>query len=104
MYSVEKMAPEFDGISLLKLYNSLMEDLENQIDKDVLTEKIIEAGFNPAVDNNKYVCRLVDKKAYRVDDNFPRITHSMLNKAISKAEYSILKTQIAEFEVDYEHI
>ena len=104
VYSVEKMAPEFDGVSLLKVYNWLMEDLDNQQDKDVLTDKIIEAGFNPSVDVNKYVCRLVDKKAFVVDENFPKITHSMVNAAISKAEYSILKTQISDFEEDYEQL
>ena len=97
IFHMEKMSPEFKGCSLNALATEIMTSLALDTDRDLLADKLAEAGyvFNEVYDN--YVYNVVKVETYRVTEDFPRIRYENLPRGIIKVKYEIELSSIEKF-------
>lgn len=89
VYQLERMAPEYHGLSLNQICNDILSCMTSLADKDLFLEKLQKVGFvfSPQYDN--YVYEFRNKTIYKVDRSFPKLTHDTVQKAIEKATYEL---------------
>ena len=94
IFQVERMAEEYDGVSLNKLVTGILNQITSVYDKDVFTSKLQDAhySYSPKYDEYVYELRTVDE--YLVTANFPRITRASISPAIAKASFDITIAEI----------
>ena len=100
VYKMEKMSPNFDGLSLNKLVRQILDSIELDSDKDLFIEKLKKVGYSY---NDSYDCsvyNLITKDSFIVNDDFPRFRASQLPKGIGKIQYEILLPLIEKFKVE----
>ena len=97
MYSLEKMSPSFNGITLNKLVQSVMEMLMLDTDKDIYLEKLKQTGYAYSDVYDNYVYNYVCKESYIVSENFPRLKAAHLPTGIGRVQYEILLSLISQF-------
>ena len=97
IFQVERMAEEYDGISLNKLASGILSQITSVYDKDIFTSKLQDANysFNPKYDEYVYELRTVDE--YKVTLGFPRITRSDISPAIAKASFDLTIAEILPY-------
>lgn len=97
IFHMEKMSPEFKGCSLNALATEIMTSLALDTDRDLLADKLAEAGygFNEVYDN--FVYNVVKVETYRVAEDFPRIKYENLPRGIIKVKYEIELSSIEKF-------
>lgn len=98
LFEMEKMSQEFNGYSLNNVIRAFINELNENL-VDLFLEKLRACGYTYDDNYDKYVYRIVSKKVYLVNDDFPRITKENLPNSIVKIEYEILKHNISCFEV-----
>lgn len=99
VYQLEKMSETYDGITLNKLFNEIVNLLNLQIDMDIFTDIMLTSGYtyDSEYDTIVYELRQVDK--YRVDNQFPKLSHNNVSSAIIKARYEIALSEIENFKI-----
>lgn len=97
VYSMEKMSPSFNGISLNSLVASINKLLILDTDKDIFFSKLKQVGYsyNEVYDN--YTYNYVSKTKYEVKDDFPRIKKDMVPLGIGKINYEIYLSSIEKY-------
>lgn len=100
VYSFEKMSSSFAGVTLNKLVATILKQLEYEFDRDILLEKLKQAGYayNEVYDN--YVYNLVKIETYLVDDHFPRIKAEQMPNGIIKVQYEVALSMIEKNKED----
>lgn len=94
--SLEKMSQAFKGITLNKLVKDVIETLDEN-DKDLFINQISLQGYIMNDYYDKFVYALVDIKNYKVEDGFPRLKRTEVNKNITKAQYELSLLGIKKF-------
>ena len=97
IYYLEKMSPEFNGVTLNKLVNEIMAKLENSMDRDVFLDKLNQSGYVNSSIYDNFVYNVVRVEQYRVDENFPRIKSKNLPYGIIGVKYNIEIPCIMDF-------
>lgn len=99
IYQVEKMAIEYDGLTLNKLVSSIFNMIPDMSDRDILMDKLYNAkySYNSKYDDFVYEVRSMD--TYQVRDNFPRICRANIPSAISKASFDLTISEILPFKL-----
>lgn len=94
---LEKMSLEFNGITLNKIIDNILNTIEKQEDKDLFLTKISLQGyeFNDYYDNFNYAFCGFEK--YIVNNAFPRLKKANINESIVKAQYDISLLGIKKF-------
>ena len=100
VYSLEKMSPSFNGISLNKLVLEITNSLYFENDKDIFLEKLKQVGYAYNDFYDSFVYNLIGKDTFVVSCDFPRIKRDSLPLGIGKVEYEIELTQIEKYKED----
>ena len=97
IFQLERMAEEYEGISLNKLVTETINQLTSVNDKDIFTSKLQDAhySYHPKYDEYVYELRTVDK--YLVTADFPRITRADISPGIAKASFDIAIAEISSY-------
>ena len=93
------MSETYDGITLNKLFNEIVNLFNLQMDIDLFTDIMLTSGYtyDPDYDTIVYEVRQIDK--YRVDNKFPKLSHKNVSSAIIKARYEIALSEIENFKI-----
>ena len=99
VYRLEKMASEFDGISINKLVESLMSVMTSLHDKELFAEKLIgaEYSFESQYDSYVYVVKGIER--FVISDNFPRLERKKLHVAINSATYELTISELLDYKI-----
>lgn len=89
VYQLEKMGPKYDGITLNKLADQIINKISLLSDKEIFLDKLKKSGFSFSELYDDFVYDVKNKTRYKVDDNFPKIIKGEIHKAISKVKYEI---------------
>lgn len=97
VFQVERMAEEYNGITLNRLVTNLMNMIPSISDKDILVSKLKDYNYtyHPKYDN--YVYELRAKDEFVVDNKFPRISRANIPAAIAKASFDLIIVEILPF-------
>ncbi len=97
VYSLEKMSPAYNGISLNKLILETRQMFLSADDADTFLAKVAMQGY----EYNNYYDELVFEVSgltrYKVTDQFPKLTHANVPKEITKANYDLALAEIMSF-------
>lgn len=97
IYQLEKMSPEFDGVSLNKLVKKIYGELGIDALRDVFLQKLSDRAykFESAYDNFVYATPTMDR--YEVSADFPCLRRDDKLDAISQVKYDLLLTKIEKY-------
>lgn len=89
VYSFEKLSPVSLELSLNRLSSEILNSIEFDLDKEIFTSKLIEAGYYGEEYYENFVYSLKSANSYLVNLDFPRLERHSLNGAIIDARYSL---------------
>ena len=97
VYKLQKMSPSFDGITLNRLVNEILDSLSLDNDKDLFASKLQQVGYvyNEHYDDFVYEVSSMDK--YIVNKDFPKIKKESIMEGIGSIKYEILLGYIETF-------
>ena len=97
VWSLERMGANFNGVSLNKLILETRNLFTPGEERDNFLAKVAIQGYeyNDYYDN--FVYEISNCVRYRVSDNFPRLTHSLIPPAVTKASYELALTELTPF-------
>lgn len=99
VYQVEKMAPEYQGVSLNVIVKRILEKIESLPDKDLFLQKLRKAKYSYSPLYDEYVYEVRQHILYRVDETFPKLVRERLGKAIAKATYELNLSEIYKYRI-----
>lgn len=94
---LERMSPAFNGVTLSKLANKIMKELDSDEDLDKFISKLSEQGFDFDSETDDYVYQVLSVDRYAVNSSFPKIIRLEIPTAIVHAQYDISITSILPF-------
>ena len=97
VYKLEKMSPEYNGITLNKLARSIYENLVVDELKDLFFQKLTEAGFAFDSYYEQFVYTITSSDRYLVNNTFPCLRRSPIFAAISQVKYDLLLSKIEPY-------
>lgn len=97
VYFLEKMSPDFNGVTLNSLVQEIRSSLKFDKDVDLFFDKLMQAGYAPNDSYDDYVYSLKSSSRYRVYGSFPRIKKDSLPKGIVSVKYDILIAEIENY-------
>jgi hypothetical protein len=100
VFSLEKMSPRFDGISLNSLVLGIDALLTYEVEKDIFYEKLKRVGYSYNEIYDEYVYNYVGIARYRVNDDFPRLKADLLPLGVGKVSYELFLTLIEKYRED----
>lgn len=97
VYSIEKMSPSYNGITLNELVLQINNSLKLDENRDIFFEKLkqIKYSYNEVYDN--YVYENHGCNFYVVSNEFPRLKTANLPKGIGKIQYEIMLSHIEQY-------
>ncbi len=97
---LEKMSPQFNGITINKLINETLSKISSIEDRELFLNKISNMGYtpNPAYDNLVYIISNITK--YCVNEDFPKIKMQSIDKSIVKVNYEIALHGLEQFIIE----
>ena len=99
IYRLEKMASEFDGISINKLVESLMAIITSFHDKEIFMEKLNEAKYCFESQYDSYVYVINNIERFVISDSFPRLERKKLHVAINSATYELTISELLDYKI-----
>lgn len=99
VYKMEKMSPEFSGISLNSLVQKMAASFSDSELRDRFLDKVSSQGFSFREEYDDFVYRKKENMLFSVDIKFPRLTRRDIPEAILKATYEIALTEMAPFQI-----
>lgn len=100
VYALEKMSPEYNGITLNKLIVEIRNMFEDSDDRDLFMSKTALQGYEYHNYYDDFVYERIYRKNYRVTQDFPRLTPKDVPKSVIKAIYDIQLNEIKDFETN----
>lgn len=100
VYNMEQMSPAYDGVSLNKLGNSIINLLKTDENKDAFIRSVIDSGFCFDSVYDEFVYDITSLDRYLVNQTFPKLTKIDVNEAISKVQYEILLSEIQTHKIE----
>lgn len=99
VYALEKMSPEYKGITLNKLIVEMRNLFPDNDDRDLFMSKVALQGYEYHNYYDDFVYEQIYNKNFRVNSDFPRLTPDKVPEAVTKSIYDIDLNSIAEFEI-----
>jgi hypothetical protein len=99
VYQLEKMSETYDGITLNKLFNEIVNLFILQSDIDIFTDIMLASGYTYDSEYDAFVYEKKKMDKYCVDNQFPRLSHNNISSAIIKASYEIALSEIENFKM-----
>ena len=97
VYSLEKMSPAYNGISLNKLILETRQMFLSADDADTFLAKVAMQGYEYNNYYDDFVFEVSGLTRYKVTDQFPKLTHANVPKEITKANYDLALAEIMSF-------
>lgn len=97
VYSLEKMSPAYNGISLNKLILETRQMFLSADDADTFLAKVAMQGYEYNNYYDEFVFEVSGLTRYKVTDQFPKLTHANVPKEITKANYDLALAEIMTF-------
>lgn len=98
VFTLERMSPSFNGISLNKLVVDIISLLETVSQKELFIEKLKLYNFDFSQDYERNIYSMRNMALYLVkNDDFPMISRKILPSAISRVSYEIQITEIEQY-------
>lgn len=97
VYSLEKMSPAYNGISLNKLILETRQMFLSADDADTFLAKVAMHGYEYNNYYDEFVFEVSGLTRYKVTDQFPKLTHANVPKEITKANYDLALAEIMSF-------
>lgn len=97
VYSLEKMSPAYNGISLNKLILETRQMFLSADDADTFLAKVAMQGYEYNNYYDEFVFEVSGLTRYKVIDQFPKLTHANVPKEITKANYDLALAEIMSF-------
>ena len=98
VYTLERMSPSFNGISLNKLVVNIIASLETISQKELFIDKLKLYNYDFSQDYERSVYSIKDMSLYKIEnESFPRIRRKMLPNAISRVSYEIQLREIENY-------
>lgn len=96
---LEKMSPSFNGITLNSLVWAICNEIESIEYRDLFLLKVETSGYAYNLAYDSFVYALKSIKRYAVDDDFPKMTPSLVPTGIVSAKYEISLLTIKNKEI-----
>lgn len=103
VFQLEKMSPVYDGITLNKLANGLLNTMSNDFNRDSLLNKLADNDFYFDSAYDEYVYEVTIGERYHVTASFPKLTTHDVSEAICRAQYDILLSEIQGYKIDWDY-
>lgn len=97
VYSLEKMSPAYNGISLNKLILETRQMFLSADDADTFLAKVAMQGYEYNNYYDEFVFEANGLTRYKVTEQFPKLTHANVPKEITKANYDLALAEIMSF-------
>ena len=97
VYSLEKMSPAYNGISLNKLILETRQMFLSADDADTFLAKVAMQGYEYNNYYDEFVFEASGPTRYKVTEQFPKLTHANVPKEITKANYDLALAEIMSF-------
>ena len=97
VYSLEKMSPAYNGISLNKLILETRQMFLSADDADTFLAKVAMQGYEYNNHYDEFVFEVSGLTRYKITDQFPKLTHANVPKEITKANYDLALAEIMSF-------
>ena len=97
VFSLEKMSPAYNGISLNKLILETRQMFLSADDADTFLAKVAMQGYEYNNYYDEFVFEVSGLTRYKVTDQFPKLTHANVPKEITKANYDLALAEIMSF-------
>lgn len=97
VYSLEKMSPAYNGISLNKLILETRQMFLSADDADTFLAKVAMQGYEYNNYYDEFVFEVSGLTRYKVTGQFPKLTHANVPKEITKANYDLALAEIMSF-------
>ena len=97
VYSLEKMSPAYNGISLNKLILETRQMFLSADEADTFLAKVAMQGYEYNNYYDEFVFEVSGLTRYKVTDQFPKLTHANVPKEITKANYDLALAEIMSF-------
>ena len=97
VYSLEKMSPAYNGISLNKLILETRQMFLSADEADTFLAKVAMQGYEYNNYYDEFVFEVSGLTRYKVTDQFPKLTHANVPKEITKANYDLALAEIISF-------
>lgn len=83
------------------LINKIRDDLANDHDsRQVFEDKLLSVGYVPRAEYDLPLLKENSLVAFKVENNFPKITPDMLNEGVHEVSYEITLSACKEFCVE----
>ena len=90
-----------DFFNLNTLINKIRDDLANDHDsRQVFEDKLLSVGYVPRAEYDLPLLKENSLVAFKVEDNFPKISPDMLNEGVHEVSYEITLSACKEFCVE----
>ena len=97
VYSLEKMSPAYNGISLNKLILETRQMFSSADEADTFLAKVAMQGYEYNNYYDEFVFEVSGLMRYKVTDQFPKLTHANVPKEITKANYDLALAEIMSY-------
>lgn len=99
VFQLEKMSPEYNGISLNKLVKQIYQELDVEALKDLFLQKLSDAGYTFESAYDSYVYVINSESIYEVNQSFPCLRREEKLDAIVQVKYDLLLAKIEQFKI-----
>ena len=97
VYMLEKMSPAYNGITLNKLILETRNMFSDTDERDSFQAKVALQGYEYNDYYDDFVYEISSIKEYLVSEEFPRLTHSNVPAAVTKAAYDLSLADLADY-------
>ena len=97
------MSPVYDGITLNKLANGLLNTMSNDFNKDSLLNKLADNNYDFDNAYDEFVYEVTVGERYQVTASFPKLTTHDVSEAICRVQYDILLSEIQGYKIDWDY-
>ena len=98
VYALEKMSPEYRGITLNKLIMDIRNMFYDNDDKDSFMAKVALQGYEYHNYYDDFVYEKIYFRSFRVTKHFPKLVPSDMPEGVIKAMYEIDLNKLGDFE------
>ena len=98
VYALEKMSPEYRGITLNKLIMDIRNMFYDNDDKDSFMAKVALQGYEYHNYYDDFVYEKIYFRSFRVAEHFPKLVPSDMPEGVVKAMYEIDLNKLGDFE------
>ena len=99
IYRLEKMAPEFNGVSINELTESILAQITLLSNKDIFIDKLLKVKYSFESQYDTLVYAVKDIECYKVTEKFPRLERGKIHHAINSATYELTISDLLDFKI-----